>query len=404
MIKLNLKKLLYFQIILVIVCSTLGNFLGFSQMIYITDFISLVILLMLLVRRNIPSDSKKIILLFVCEILYWIISFCFSSYSNMSNFITMMRLYFRFFIMMIGVSIEFKENDYLKLFKWFDRLMILHTFLVFFQIFILKYTNGDEVGGIFGTTFGYANVTSHFFIFLVSLIAILNYLENKEKWLYSFLKIGMALMVAILTEMKSFIFEIAFVIILLLVLQKKIKIKYVVFIVLAIMIGFIFNLQMEAKFNFSVFSLDEIDTYLSSGYAGEAEGIGRFDGFEKINEYIFKNDAKYILFGKGFSSSISDYVLNYYDSMNLGYFTYAKIYFEVGMIGMILYYLIYVMTIIKSNKLRKKNTYLGNFSLVFSIMSIYFTFYGNFTTSTLCGYLSFILLAIPFNYREDDEK
>ena len=82
--------------------------------------------------------------------------------------------------------------------------------------------------------------------------------------------------------------------------------------------------------------------------------------------------------------------------MNLGNFTYAKMFYDVGIVGSILYFAPFIICIFKGLELRKYNKMVSAFCIILGILCIYLNFYGSLLESDFCGYYMYILLALPF--------
>jgi hypothetical protein len=85
-----------------------------------------------------------------------------------------------------------------------------------------------------------------------------------------------------------------------------------------------------------------------------------------------------------------------YGNLNLEYFTYAKMFYDVGIIGLIFYYLPFVLGIKRSFSLMKIDRGFGQISFIISARAIYWTFYGNIIEADVGVYLLYLLLAVAF--------
>ena len=91
-------------------------------------------------------------------------------------------------------------------------------------------------------------------------------------------------------------------------------------------------------FNFNIFDLDSIYGYLNRGYGYNKDGVSRHDGYGKVIYRCIGGERRLSIFGLGFATSVSPFTETYFNNMNLGNFTYAKIFFDVGIVGSILYF------------------------------------------------------------------
>ncbi len=397
--KINLRKLVLFQITILMVSVILIGLTNLTQIIYITDIVNIIIFIDLIINHRLLILDKKLnllLLIFIIEILYWSISFGLGSYSTFSDYVKMARIFIRPLIIFVASSVALTSIDYKLIYKRLNTLFYIHFLMVLFQIFVQGYSNGDEIGGIFGVRFGYGNIASHFLLVFILIFSMSNYISKDEKILQLLTKLIMMFSIALLTEMKSFVFEAFIIVFFLLITQKKINMKILICIIFLSIASIIFVDKMNQYFHIDLFSFDQIEGYLSRGYAANDKGIGRIDGFTKINDTFFHNDITKVLFGMGFSSSISSYILRNYKDMNINYFTYAKVFFDCGIVGLLLYYMPFMWSIVCSIRNRKNDKLSSNMIIIFSMICLYFTFYGNLLESDFCGYLTFIVLSIPF--------
>lgn len=401
--KINLKNLVWIQIAIIFIIRFIINITQINYLAYICDF--LVLVMIVLIFNHYKNNKIPLVLVYIIvEILYWIIGFILEERSNASLLFYMMREFVRFYVMFLAVQICFLKKDYQKLFKIFDIVLFIHFLLVLFQIYILKIAVGDSVGGIFGVQYGYGNISSHNLLLIAFLITMYNYLGNNEKVILSLFKIVVIICIGMMTEMKSIIFEAVCIVALFIILSKKIKVKFLILLLIMITTGIYFINYLQEYFNFDILNIESIDTYLNSGYAGNTAGIGRTDGYEKIYKLGFDNDKLRLIIGYGLGSAISPYTISLYGSINLEYFTYAKLFYDIGIIGSILYFGFFTIVIYEAMKTKKKDEMLSIFAIVTSIICIYLNFYGSSMESDFTGYCMYILLAIPFVLKKEKQN
>lgn len=401
--KTNLKNLVWLQIAIIFIIRFVISITKINYLSYICDF--LVIVMICLICKHYKKNKIPLVLGYIIvEILYWLIGFVFEERSNNNLFFFMMREFIRFYIMFLAVQICFSKKDYQKLFKIFDIVLFMHFLLVLFQIYVLKIANGDSVGGIFGVQFGYGNISSHSLLLIATLITMYNYLESNEKLTLSLFKFVIIICIGMMTEMKSIIFEVACIVALFVILNKKIKIRVLILLLIMIIAGIYFINYLQEYFNFDILNMESIDTYLSNGYAGNLEGIGRTDGYEKIYKLGFDSDMLRLLIGYGLGAATSTYTISLYGAINLEYFTYAKLFYDIGIIGSILYFGFFTIVIYEAMKTKKKDEMLSIFAIVTSIICIYLNFYGSSMESDFTGYCMYILLAIPFVLKKEKQN
>lgn len=393
-LKINTHSLTWTQIYLLLCVRLISNIISINAIVYLCDVV--VILLLLLQIKGGNLFKCGLTQIFVIEVIYWLASYVFGLSGSLVALISLLRVFVRFFIVFNACYIAFNESDYRRVFNIFNVIVVIHALMVFYQYFVLHYTNGDMVGGIFGVTFGYGNAASHALILLATLITAYEYFTYRESLIKVAVKFSLILSVAMLTEMKSFIFEAALIVIGFMILNGKLKARTGIVLIMIPLVGMIFMDYMENNFNFNIFDIESINTYLGNGYGYNREGISRTDGYIKVFERCFNSSWITAILGFGFATSVSPFTESYYGDMNLGNFTYAKIFYDVGIVGSILYFLPYILCVIQGWKLRTYNSNVGTFCFLLGILGIYLNFYGSFLESDFCGYFYYIFLALTF--------
>ncbi len=389
------KDLVFWQVGILFFCRMITGFIGIDSIVYLEDVVTLLMLLCL-AKDSYGVVTKRISLFVLFIFVYWTINFILGTTNDVFSYFYEIRQFFRFYIILIYVTNYFEKKDFDKIINIIDKIIIIQFILSEFQIYILGVESLDAVGGILGTTYGYANVGSHMILLLNLIVTIYKFLEKKEDLWWSFTKIVMIISLAVQIEIKSFVFEVIILLTLMLCYYGKLRIRTGTIIVLGIVL-----LPFMAKYYITNFNYDFADTetivnYLESGYAGNVDAIGRFDGFQKIFVRIFNYNKRLLFFGYGTGSSGAHEFITKYSNMNLGYFTYAKLFFDFGIIGVAIYFSVYLIAIIKALKMRIKCPGYGAIILAVGISCIYWSFYGNVMESDIGGYLNYILLGIAF--------
>lgn len=401
--KINLKKLIWIQIILLFTIRFIISVTKIDKLSIICDIVLISISVMLVYHYS----QKKVpqIAIYVCiNIIFFIFSFVYGSRTNIINFFYMFREFFRVYIFFLAVQVAFTKEDFEKVFLLFDIVTVIHFIMVLIQLFIFKVPNGDYVGGIFGIVYGYGNSASHALLLLITMITMYKYFSGIENFKISILKMIMVFSIGMLTEMKSIIFEIFLIIALFIILEKRIKLKNILIILVLMLMSISFVKYMEQRFNFNILSFESINKYLNSGYGNNTDGIGRTNGLSKIYELCFKNNKIKLFFGYGLGSATSAVTNNLYGNINLEYFTYAKLFYEIGLIGLIIYFGFYLICIMEAIKMKSQYMQLSILAISACIIGIYLNFYGSFMESDFSGYFMYMMFALPFVIKKENQK
>lgn len=394
-LQINTKKLIFIQIFMLFICRFVSGSTGISAFVYIEDVITILMLIALLYKTHCTIHTKleKIIL---CELFYWIISFCIGINNSITDFIYQLRLIGRFYIVLLATMYCWNINEFKKLFKFLDYVFVIHFIISIYQLYIQNVGSRDAIGGIFGVQYGYGNGASHILIIIVLIITLFNYFNKNENLKFTAIKLIMIGILAVSIEIKSFIFEAMIIVLVMLLINKKLQIRTLILIIAAFFaISWAASYYLDT-FNFDIGDIDGITLYIESGYGYNREGIGRTDGFVRIWEECFEHDIVKLIFGYGFGAAGSVFTKSNFGNYNLEYFTYAKIFYDLGVIGVILFYAPFVLGMFYSIRLLRQKKNIGIIGLLCSIFSIYWTFYSNILESDVGGYLFYTILAIAF--------
>lgn len=397
------KDIVLLQIWALFICRIISGFTGFMTISYVEDVIT-ILLFVCIMKKSQAGIKHPMSIFLLLFFLYWTMSFLFSPADGAYLYIYEIRAFFRFYIVLIASYNFLNRNDFENIMNIFDKIILVHFILSEMQIFVFHATSLDAVGGVLGTIYGYANIGSHMIMALSFIITLYRYLEKKESIRWSFLKIAMVLILSVQIEIKSFIFEAAVIVVLMFCYYGKLRIRTGLIILVAVIAVPMLATYYLTNFNYDIANIEGILEYLDSGYAGNLEAIGRTDGFEKILEKCFDNKVSLAIFGFGAGSVGTENLVYMTKGMNLEYFTYAKIFFNLGFIGIILFYTPFIVAIIKAIKMRAYNSGLGMVLFAVSVFCVYWTFYGNILESDIGGYLNYPLLAMAFVTRENIES
>lgn len=395
--KITLKNLMWIQIFLLFTVRFIISISNFKYIAYISDVVT-IFMGILIIKHYKKNKINFIILYFILNVIFWILSFICNERSTILLFLTMIREIGRFYIIFLAAQVCLKKQEYEKIFKIFDIVIFVHFVFILIQLYVIKVQKIDSVGGIFGIQYGYGNSSSHALCIFSLVISLYKYFKEEEPLHKFIIKLGIILTIGMLTEMKALIFEMVVIIILFFLFNMKIKIKNLIFISCLTVATLFFMSYIEKIYNINIFSISKINSYINSGYGNSRDGIGRIGGYEYVYNKCFEQKIFPTIIGYGFGASTSQYTYELYGAINLEYFTYAKMFYDTGIIGTILYFGFFVFCLICGVKILKRDKLLGTFEIVLTIMSIYFNFYSAIMESDFCGYMMYILLAMPFSF------
>ena len=358
-LKLKIKKKIdckyIIKFMLIYVCIERGlETIGFPHsLIFLLDIINLFLLLNLLASNEIVKMAKIRI---QSHLLIFIIGIFVSAINGISLMLVLwaVRNLLRFYIFFGACYCYLDIKDIKDIYSTFDVLYILNVLVLIIQ-FALGFRQ-DYLGGIFGGALG-ANSYSNIFIIIICTYNMSRWLEKK----ISIKKLGFVIlssfMIAIMTETKILLFEIAIIvavtIIINIVIAKKYKtlikggiIAVVVIVVIIIGAKEISRLYPSIS-NADFLSIKGLKYILTreSGYTGAGD-LNRLTAIKTINNLSdFKDNIITKIFGMGLGSAeyssaskvLQSAFYSQYQDLHYYWFSHAWMYLECGYIGLIGY-------------------------------------------------------------------
>lgn len=410
--KLNLKYIIYFQIIyncfikLFISDFNLPSFLN-----YITDIVNIILLIGVIfnLKKNKGRKIKNNPIIFAYMLFFINFISFFIDYSNIALFLWGFRNIYRFFIFFYCCIYVLNKEDIIKIFKFLEKIYIINFFVCMYEYFIngIKF---DSLGGIFGNNLIGGNGPLNVFIILMSIYYFVMYL-NKQKKIFSLLCVlATSLIIASIAELKIVFFEI----ILLLVLIPifiKFNLKMLITVIITLLIGYgALSIYIQLYPNNKDFlSIDFVEEYTLNSSYGSTTDINRLSAISTINERYFFNNIKYKFIGLGLGNAEtsqismlnSNFYKNYGHTFKYTWFSHAFMYIESGYVGLILY-IIFFLKITYDSFMNKNKDPLISVTFLFSIYCIIFLFYNQSLRIETMGYTIFFVLSIPYIFKRGE--
>lgn len=293
----------------------------------------------------------------------------------------------------------------------------INTIVVIFQyLFLGDFYSQDALNGLFGRNTSSIFVTV---LLIVTVLAFSKYFSKKIKGSTLVLFLIEICICAVIAEIKAIFF---FIIILLVAyifsnakLTKSKLIKYTTIVVIGFLAVYLFAYMLGKIYSeFAGFlSLSRLlkDANAEGGY-GHQGYIDRLSGISVINKYFFNQmGLKYKLFGLGIGnaeySSFSSFTSAFYNRFGREFFylnfTSSALYMEVGIVGLVLYALIFILIIldcykrikyyIKNNK--SAMSFYEQVGFGIAMLALIFIIYNNLQRTDASFVLAYFL-SIPF--------
>lgn len=310
----------------------------------------------------------------------------------------------RFFVYFFACCFFVRKESISFYASFFDKVFWINVPLVLYQFFVLE-TKQDYLGGIFGTDKG-CNGYTNILLIIVTTKSLLLCLNNRESVLKCMVTCAMALLIAALTELKSFYIEFIIIAAMAMCFTKTSYRKF--WITIGAVAGIVLGIRLIGAI-FPVFAnwftLESIIKTATSkkGYTGQGD-MNRLTVVSIAMER-FLPGIHHKLFGLGLGNcdyaSYDFLITPFYRSfgiLNYSFFSSAMLILETGIVGTALYLLFFVMMFFLTWKMSKEegsDKILCQMGMIFSVMCG-FLFVLNSSLRTEAAFMLFFMLALPF--------
>lgn len=370
--------------------------------------LSLYIFLKLKSQQNIMSKNIFSILLIVGSFI--LLSFVFWIPSN-GDFLLLLwgsRNTFRFLIFFVACILFLDKFFIDKILAKVDLLIIINFLLCLFQFIVLG-LSGDNIGGSFGTASG-CNAPLNVLLVIVTAFNASKYVTKEKNIIQVIFYIGLCAIIAGMAELKVYVFEVIFIIILVGIFSKGLMKKISIAIIAVIFsLSSIRLIEMLIPGWEGFFTIENMYKMISSteGYTSTGD-LNRLTSITTLNKIFFSSNINWIGFGLG-NSEYSDSFLflnspffKSYGYLHYGWFSIAKIYLELGWFGIIGSVSIWGYTLICTLNCFKKEYFYKTFIGTMSIICTFFFFYNN--TMNLDGaYLIYVCLSFTYVLNKENQ-
>lgn len=310
----------------------------------------------------------------------------------------------RFFVFTLACAHFLNAGHRETMRKLMDAAFWVNFLLSLFQYFVLG-AKQDFLGGIFGTTVG-CNAFTNVFFLLVLTHSVLAYMNKQEKAWLCLAKCAAAMIVAALAELKIFFIEFVILIALVVLLTRFSKQK--IYLILGGVVGVVLGIWLlttifpywSGWFNPASIWKEATNT---KGYTYSGD-MNRLTAVPIAwNTFLTTWPQKFFGLGLGncdfgpFPSMTAPFYAQYYTT-NYGMFSSGVIMLETGVVGMVTYLGIFVVSFFAARS--RMRSAQGNevYCLMGQILSVMclVLFLYNCTLRTEVGYLMYYAIALPF--------
>lgn len=402
---INGRKIILLEFQMVLYMKLLSDLIPIFKILEIViDFLNIVLIGFIIkeIKRSI-SSIKRVGLFILLLLLYCLLSF-FLFKPDWVLFLWGIRNKFRFLIVFFGAAALLKKEDLKRIFEIMYICLLINMPIITYQF--LAGVGRDYLGGTFGIQKN-CNASTNVLLIALCAYAFISKIMKEEKTKKLIVIILCSIYWAGIAELKIFFVELIIIVCLSLLIikgQQLSKIKWfsllgVMFFFGAIALYYVYPEQAEFIIN-----PKSILWYLTNVHGG-AYGFGRTTALSMIGDLFFKHDYLKVLFGIGVGNAefldslgfnyFSDFYINYQEYAYYGYF-HSMIYLEMGIVGILWYVLFWMRGIQNSIKYKYADNKMMIFSTVFFVCTLINAFKDSTLLISVSGYMSFILLAIPF--------
>ena len=406
-----------FTLIMPFFFSLLMELLGLPSILkYTLDVAWICLLAFILFKRSLHLDApvRHLIYIIVLFFLMTIIGLV-MNYQSILYYLWGLRNNLRFFVFFIACIVFMKSRTAGSVLKLFNLLLWINVPIVLFQ-YVFMGKNQDYLGGIFGVQTG-CNGYMNIFLVIVTTWSILLYLNKKESMANCFLKCGVALLIAALSELKAFFIELIIVVFLATLITRFSWKK--LWIIVGVSVGVVVGAELVGKIfpNFSDwFQWEKIWETISSekGYTSRGD-MNRMTAISIALERFLDTGGEK-LFGLGLGNcdyATFDFLTTpfyrLYHRLNYVWFSSSFLILETGFVGLILYCFFFVRLFFAARKeakkqKREKKIY-AQAAQILSVVCVVLIIY-NSSLRVESAYMMFFALALPFigSADENDER
>lgn len=408
--------LIGFQILFCCVMGILSSQLRLPGAIkYFTDIICMALFGQLIISyKQIKKTLANIKGPLLCIIIYHIFTTLglFITGQPLISFFWGMHVMARFFVFFVACACFLRLRDVEIIMKMLFALLPINVLVCSFQFFVQGYKY-DYNGGLFGTEVG-CNGNMNIYLCLLAVFTVLFLFEKKMKPWQALAVFVMIIYIAALSELKIIFFEVPLLIAVYALFSRNRKkvMGALVIILIGVYIGIQFFVILYPTWA-GFFSPATILRYLrDESYGGDGtQTLNRLSVIPYVYNILLP-DLRSKLFGMGigntdWSSIFVSESYYRYGYLRYGFFGFATVLFESGLLGIGSYIAFFVTVVVSAVKKMGKNLANSRFYMSGVLGVALFAVYGiyNQTNRLEISYLVFWGLAVPFiAYRSHKEN
>lgn len=373
-----------------------------GALVFITDFM-LVSTGVLYLVKGAKLSRRTSLSAFIGIYFIYLLSAYILNFQSIFYFLFGFRHSFRYYIFFLLCINLFKGKDVDSFWNLLTKLFYINAVIMIVQYYILGYSQ-DFLGGIFGTAQGCNGGLNIFLVVIISRTLVRGFMKL-EKTSICVLHCIICFYLSALSELKAFYVEFLIILLICFLITdfSARKLYIAVGAVFALLVGVALLEKLFPMFA-GFFSYGEIMRIMShSGYSS-ADSVNRLTFINYFNRTVMDTPIKQFLgLGLGNCEISSIAIFNtpfaeMYGWMKYHWLSAPTIYLEQGLIGLIFYFLFFVLVIISAFKLMKRKfieyemfCFVTVLASMCCVLSIY-----NSSMRTEAGYIVYFALSTPF--------
>lgn len=370
-----------------------------SALKYVSDILIIILFVSILRKKNkyeFNSPILRQLKIILFSLFFLTLLSYFLHHENFFYYLWGLRNLFKYFIFWYACTLFLKKDDFYLFAKISLIALFINTPIMIFQGMILNLF-GDNVGGLLGTVTGVNAYTNIHFV--LSNIIVFVFLSKKR--ITYFLAISIILcscIQAAVAELKFFFIEFVILLSLTFIFSKN-KIRLLPIIsasIFVLSLGFSLLVFLYNN-NENFFTFDSLSSYSEESYASHSAGIDRMTALPLIKTMFLTTIDKFLLgIGLGnaeFTILYTPIFMQKFEFLHIYFFSHGMLFLETGLLGLILYYLFFILPVPYYYKNRIKED--SQTALVLTFLILIFTFY-NQSMRLDSALLVFPFLAFPF--------
>ena len=370
---------------------------------YSADFAWVILVCGMVFRRQ-TKIEKDVLMLFLTVIGFFLYAACVYLFRFQSPlyFLWGFRNNFRYYAFFFAVVFFFKENDADQIFRFLDFTFWLNTIVTLIQYFVFDYSQ-DYLGGIFGTEKG-CNAYTIIFLSITIGYSLLRYMDRQEKLAYCLSKCAVALVISAMAELKVF-FLLFLIILVIAAFFTSFSWKKILIILSAAALVFFGATILVQLYQWEgIFSLEKIWKLATQENYSYANTVNRLSAIPTLAKRILHDPMeRFFGLGLGNCETSTFAILNTpfyetYSYLRYTWFSCARLFLEIGYIGLVFYTAFFVMCffiVLRRLKTKQGNSIYCHLSIILSVVAVAMMFY-NSSLHLEAGYMLYFVLALPF--------